>query len=267
VALGLMMIVPVLGALAQTAPTRTEAWIHRFVLVGVFMRAITTYSRGGFLGALILGLVGFFRSGKKARYVIAAGVLAVVVFTVMPDSFWDRISTITATDENRDESANGRLHFWGVGLRMAYAKPLTGVGFNGFTPSYESYNPDEEFGGERAVHSVWFGVLADLGFPGLLLFVSTWSGAMWTCWRVSAACKKDPERNDVRLYANALLSSLTVFAVAGTFLSVQYGEMFWHFVCMATALAPLANEAAAPVQQNATSGRPRVARDPAMAQL
>ena len=33
----------------------------------------------------------------------------------MPQNFWDRMNTITADEsEDRDESAAGRLHFWGV---------------------------------------------------------------------------------------------------------------------------------------------------------
>ena len=42
------MLVPVLGALARTAKRRPEAFLHWFFLVGVFLRGITTYSRGGF---------------------------------------------------------------------------------------------------------------------------------------------------------------------------------------------------------------------------
>ena len=43
-------------------------------------------------------------------------------------------------------------------------------------------------------------------------------------------------KRDFRLYANALLTSLVVFAVAGSFLSSQYNEMLWHFVGAVDAL-------------------------------
>jgi hypothetical protein len=55
----------------------------------------------------------------------------------------------------------------------------------------------------------------------------------------------------VRLYADALMTSLVTFAVGGTFLSSQYNEMVWHFFGLTTALSFLADEqpsqAAAPV--------------------
>lgn len=266
VALGMMMLVPLFGALAQTAESRLEAWVHRFFLVGVLMRGLTTYSRGGFIAALILGMAGLFRSRKRLRYIIGAGVLVTLVTTVMPQAFWDRVSTITVDqDEERDESAQGRLHFWAVAVEMAKQKPLTGVGFNVFSASYEKYNTDDRFSGDRAVHSVWFGVLSELGVPGLAAFVALWLAALWTCWRISVWSGRNPGLSDVRTYANALLSSLLVFGTAGTFLSVQYGEMFWHFVGLVVALVPLANPGLVTEEPQSTPAPVR--RHPALAGL
>src|SRR6185436_8403487 len=112
IAVGTMMLVPIIGALAQTATRRWERIGHRFLLIGVFMRGITTYSRGGFLAAAVLGIFAIARSPHKFRALIAAAVLAGVVLTVMPDRFWDRMNTINAPEENRGDSAEGRLHFW-----------------------------------------------------------------------------------------------------------------------------------------------------------
>jgi probable O-glycosylation ligase (exosortase A-associated) len=246
VALGTMMLVPIISVLAQTATRKAERFGYRFLLIGVFMRGISTYSRGGFLSAGVLAAFGFARSTKKFRYLIGTAVLALIVTAVMPQQFWDRMNTINAADEERDDSAAGRLHFWNVARIMAQAKPLTGVGFNGFSQSYEAYNGPGEFGGERAVHSVWFGLLADMGYPGLTLFVLLWGSSVWSCWRVSVQCKKEPDRRDLRLYANAMMTSLVTFAVGGTFLSYQYNEMIWHLFGLSTTLSFLASEAPVP---------------------
>jgi probable O-glycosylation ligase (exosortase A-associated) len=247
VALGTMILVPIIGALAQTATRSWERFGYRFLLVGVFMRGITTYSRGGFLTASVLGIFAVARSPRKFRAVIGAAVLAGVVLTVMPKQFWDRMNTINASEEERGDSAAGRLHFWYIARIMADAKPLTGVGFDGFSQSYEAYNGlDGEFGGERAVHSVWFGLLADMGYPGLMLFVLLLVDSLWSCWRVSVRFRKDPEHRDLRIYANALMTSIVAFAVGGTFLSYQYNEMIWHLIGLSIALTFLANEAPSP---------------------
>jgi len=147
------------------------------------------------------------------------------------------MDTITVEEgEEREASSAGRLPFCQVAMDMARAKPFTGVGLNAFSESYQSYNADGTFGGVRAAHSNWFGVLGDLGFPGLLLFVANLGMAFWSCWRVTRLAKSRPELQTLRIYANALISTLAVYAVTGSFLSMHYNEMAWHMFGLATAL-------------------------------
>ncbi len=120
---------------------------------------------------------------------------------------------------------------------MANAKPDDRRrALGAFNTSYETYNYGRAFGGERAAHSIWFGVLGDLGYPGLILFVanSSWrSGPAGgsIAWRANRRnCR------DLRIYANALISALVVFCVAGSFLSRQYNEFAWHLIGLSTAL-------------------------------
>jgi probable O-glycosylation ligase (exosortase A-associated) len=245
VAVGTMMLVPILNALAQTASGRWEAFAHRFVLIGVFLRGITTYSRGGFLAAAVLGIFSLARSRKKVRAFVGAGVIAAIVLTVMPQEFWDKMNTIDASESERDDSAAGRLHFWVIARDMAVAKPFTGIGFSAYNLSYETYNrPTQygEFGGARSVHSIWFGPLAELGYPGFVLFVALFASSVWSLWSISRKVRRDPERHDIHIYANALLTSLVTFGVGGTFLPLQYNEMFWHFMALGMTLTFLAQE-------------------------
>jgi O-antigen ligase len=123
---------------------------------------------------------------------------------------------------------------------MGRAKPMTGVGLNGFNRSYETYNQDKRFTGERAAHSIWFGVLGDLGYPGLALFIANIAMAFWSCWRVSRLAGKLPELREIKIYANALISALVVYTVSGSFLSLQYNEFAWHLFGLSTALTYVA---------------------------
>ena len=240
VALGTMMLVPLIAALARTT---TYPWRRRaywFIAIGVFMRGITTYSRGGFVAAAVLGIFVFARSDKKIRALVGVAVLAGLVAFVMPQQYWDRINTITPNEQNMDESAAGRVHFWRVATNMAKARPFTGVGLNGFEPSYLTYDPTSTFGEDRQTHSTWFGVLAELGLPGLVLFLANLSLAIGSNWRVAKLARSHPGLRDVSMYANAFFTSLIVFCVGGSFLSSQYSEMFWHFIGLSTALSIIA---------------------------
>ena len=157
--------------------------MHRFVGVGVLLRGICTYSRGGFLGAGTLVVIGILRSERKLRSAIVAAVLAAGIIAVMPDAFWARMDTITVDEEEnevRDQSSAARLDFWNVAVDMANAKPLTGVGLNAFSRAFLDYNTYAAYvGQERAAHSIWFGVLGDLGYPGLALLVANIGMALW----------------------------------------------------------------------------------------
>ncbi len=263
VAQGMFMLVPILAVLAQTAKSRWERYAHRFVWVGVLFRGLTTYSRGGFLAAAAIGLIGVLRSQHRVRYLVIVVLLSGAIYNVLPQTFWARMDTITADDERRDDSAKGRLHFWQTALSMASDQPLLGVGFNGFQASYNAYDDlNGYFGKGRAVHSAWFGILAELGWPGAMLFVAVLLLAFRACARTRAIARRNPAAADLKPYANAIETSLVAYVVSATFLSAQYSELLWHLVGFSMALHAISSSAAeAPAEPTAES-IPATRREP-----
>jgi hypothetical protein len=63
----MLMLVPILTALAATSKWRLEKYFCYFLVVGVLYRAISTYSRGGFLAMIGLGLHYLLRTKRKLR--------------------------------------------------------------------------------------------------------------------------------------------------------------------------------------------------------
>ncbi len=235
VALGMMMLVPMLMALARTASGRLERYIHYFVMVGVVYRGISTYSRGGFIAATIVFLLTLWRSEHKIRTILATALVAFVVFSVMPQRFWDRMDTIAASTEEsgRDASAQSRVYFWGLAVKIANDHPITGVGPNAFRFALPGYDQTGE--GMRAAHSSWFGVLADLGYPGLFLFAAIAASAIASCQRISSAARRSGA-TDLAAYAVNLQTSVIVFCVGGAFLSAHYLELWWHVIALTITL-------------------------------
>ena len=78
VALGMLMLLPITAALGRTAETRWGRLFFYFLSVGILYRALSTYSRGGFLAAAAVGLMYFWRSPHKMRTALA-GVLAIAI--------------------------------------------------------------------------------------------------------------------------------------------------------------------------------------------
>ena len=245
VAMGLLMLFPLTNALAQTSARLWEKVLHRFFAIGVLLRAISTYSRGGFLGAGALIVITILRSEKKIRAILGMALLLWGVSRIMPQEFWDRMDTIQVEEgEARDESSAGRLHFWAVAIDMANANPFTGVGLGAFSTAYSFYNYSDLFPGERAAHSNWFGVLGELGYVGLILLMANVMFAFWSCWRVHRISRRYKEMRDLRIYANAIISGLAVFCVSGTFLASQTNELAWHLIALSTALLFIAKSEA-----------------------
>ncbi len=260
VAIGLFMLVPLLLALAQTATHQWERWLHRFIAVGVFYRAVITYSRGGFLACGAMGIMHVLRSKNKVRSLIGAAIVGGVVYSVLPQGFWDRMSSIqfpqsdsAAMDASsqlraRDErSARSRLHFWTVAKNMAADNPLLGVGQNAYHAAYNRYDfLDGEYGEDRAVHSVWYGVLAEVGYPGFVVFIVIILLTFISTQRTIIRVKKGEIPRELGFYALALQTGCAAFIAGGSFVSWQWNEMLWHFIGLSMALDGAATVAPKP---------------------
>lgn len=239
VAVGMAMLLPIIGALAATS-TGWQKRAFQFLSIGVMYRGLSTYSRGGFLSLGAVGTLWFWRSPHKLKTAGAVLVVTLVVVPVLPQQFWDRMSTIAPAEE-RDNSQQGRFHFWQVAVAMSNDRPLAGVGHSGYELAYNAYDfSGGQYALNRSVHSAWFGVLGELGYPGLLLFVAITVSSLLTCRRVRLAAQRGEIPGPLGPYAIGLESSLVAFMVGGSFVSFQYSEMLWHFFALSIALERVA---------------------------
>lgn len=245
VAVGMAMLLPMAGALGITS-TGWQKRAYQFLSIGVFYRAVSTYSRGGLLAIGAVGGMYFWRSQHKLRTMAAFALAVALVLPVLPQAYWDRMATIMVPAEERDDSQQSRLHFWQVAVAMANDRPLLGVGHNGYPRAYNQYDwTNGQYLTNRAVHSAWFGILGELGYPGLLLF----GGIVFTSLRACRRVRKSAQRGEIPgplgPYAIGLESALIAFCVGGSFVSFQYNEMLWHFFALTMALEAVAVKEAA----------------------
>jgi probable O-glycosylation ligase (exosortase A-associated) len=249
VAVGMSMLLPMVGALGATS-TGWRRRAFQFLSIGVIYRAISTYSRGGLLAIGAVGGMFFLRSPHKIRTIVAFAIAVALIVPVLPQAYWNRMSTITASSEERDDSQAGRLHFWRVAVSMANDRPLVGVGHRGFEPSYNRYDFLEGVHGtRRAVHSSWFGILAEVGYPGLLLFIVIFGSSVWACRKVRRMARGNQVTESLGRYAIGMEAALVAFAVGGAFVSYHYNEMLWHFFGLSMALEQVALRQAAERRQ------------------
>ena len=138
---------------------------------------------------------------------------------------------------------------WGVStsgkwrLTMANVNPLLGIGHNAYNVAYDTYDFSMgEYGRGRSVHSSFFGILAEAGYLGFVLFAVILVFAFRSCSRVRKHAAMGRIPGELGHGAIALEASLVVFVVGGMFLPFQYNEMFWHFIGLTIVLRQLADQ-------------------------
>ena len=243
VAVGMLMLVPVIALLAQTTQRRWARFSFWVLLIGVLYRALSTYSRGGFLACLAMGVAYGLRSRQKLRALFGMAIVVGIVLLALPEQYWGRMGTITLNDEAQDGSTSGRIHFWKVAVAMGKANPVLGIGHNCYNAAYDAYDfLQGRYGKNRSVHSSFFGVLAEWGYVGAVLYGLVIFSALRSCRRVYKLAAQHPMLLPLSQSATALETGLVVFIVGGSFLPFQYNEMLWHYVGFTIVLEGLATQ-------------------------
>ena len=194
--LSLILMFP-LGFAVSLVVTPKSGFVNRVLgLVGIVLivwAIICTQSRGGILGILAIMAVVGLRVVKSKVVLITVGGLAAL--TLMAAMGLNNRSSGGAAESGIDESAMGRIYAWGAAWNMACARPLNGVGLDNFVPNYYLYSNHWD-GHNHAVHSTWFNVLAETGFPGLFVFIymiyTIFRSAITSMFRLSEAKAPPP---------------------------------------------------------------------------
>ena len=205
-------------------------------VVILFSAVIATQSRGGLLGIMaIFGLFGYRRIQSKTLFFSLGGIAAIALFVLAGIS--DRASG-GAAEVGIDASAMGRLYAWEAAYGMALHNPFTGVGINNFYSNYYFYSPRWD-GLNHAVHSTWFGVLAETGFLGLGVFITSIIMLVKTSIRSLQHIEKNLNRVDPAIHATAqaVLAGLLGTIVSATFLTQGFTWPIYILAALVVAVA------------------------------
>jgi len=143
-----------------------------FALLGIITTiaaVMFTYSRGGFLGlcAVALGFLFSLRKNKKG-YVLLLLAVGVVFWTLAPENYKERISTIKEEAQVDEETGKykGRMEAWKVVIREGMNRPFLGAG-----AGCSLYVTGPAMRDWRTTHNSFIQVFAEMGLIGLLFFV------------------------------------------------------------------------------------------------
>jgi hypothetical protein len=129
---------------------------------------------------------------------------------------------------------------WQWTLGFAASHPFGG-GFDAYGTSVIMMPPDDGHPGGyvqtgRAYHSIYFEVLGDLGYPGLIMFLVVIGSSLFSLLRLSRKCRKIPDLVWVADMSDAVQSGMLVFLTSGAFVGLAFQPPLWYFVAMGVCL-------------------------------
>ena len=211
------------------------AWRIGVGLAGLllsFSYMIKTGSRGCLLSSLLLFVVIFVLSKKKAQLTIAMIPIVIIGLTLSPAASLRRLSLIfqpaaqsmlTADDISTLESAADRQRLFRLGLVYTLTHPMFGVGAGQFPVAV---NGDAAKNGQHAAwlgtHNSYVQVSSECGIPAFICYAAVILICLRRSFRVFQMSKGRPEFRDIEGLAFSLLCGMVVYAFATFFFHMAY---------------------------------------------
>lgn len=242
IATAVLMIIPLIYYLYRYSSRKIIRAGFMVALVLSIATVIGTFSRGGFIGMLVLGLFWIKNSRNKLGSLILVLTTVALVYNLAPASWFERLSSINTAGE--DASFMGRVVVWKMSLLIALDHPLFGGGphavqrllvwdtykpFLHLVDFVETPPPDVI---PHAAHSIWFEVLGDYGFLGLGTFLALLVTAYWHCYSIQRMARKQESLAWASDLARMVQISLATYAVTGSALSMAYFELLYILLAL-----------------------------------
>ena len=241
-ALATLMIIPLMRYLQITEP---NAWIRRALMLAMLIctiSALGSYSRGALIAFAASSMFLWVKSPRKLPLGIAMVIALPLLIAFMTAKWEARMNTIGTYQQ--DDSAMGRINAWHMAWNLALDRPLVGGGFEIYDPGvFALYAPNPL--DVHAAHSIYFQILGEHGFPGLLFFLGmgffTWRDGSW----IIAKTRNRPDLNWANVLAKMLHVSQVAYATGGAFLSLAYFDLpYYVLVAMVLTKSLVENELA-----------------------
>ena len=227
-ALALITITPLLWYMQATVQIKFIRYCFIGLGILTLVGAAGSYSRGALIGAIAMFAYLILKSKNKFQFLLILLILTPIIFSVMPQQWFDRMTSIG--EYQQDSSALGRINAWQFAMNVA-SHSFTGGGFKCFTvKQFLIFAPDPR--NFHVAHSIYFQVLGEHGYAGLILFLLF----IFLSWKlahdISKQCKNRTDLGWAANLAIACQSSIIGFAVGGAFLSLAYYDLFYDIIAL-----------------------------------
>jgi probable O-glycosylation ligase (exosortase A-associated) len=211
---------------------RHTALGYNVIAVIAVLASLGTFARTGLVALGVLGALLWAQSKQKLLSGLGLMVAGTLVFLLMSQAWLDRMSTIT--NPGGESSAGQRVEMWKWTLNYVAAHPLGG-GFNMYPiSSFVLRLPDgtEMAVAGRAFHSMYFEVLGEHGYPGLVIFIAILLTMFVTMFRLRRKTRGIPELEWMHDRMKALLMGTFIYLCGGAFIGIAFQPPLYYFMAI-----------------------------------
>jgi probable O-glycosylation ligase (exosortase A-associated) len=235
IGLALAMNIPVLIYLLRKEQKPWRKWLLRTMLLLTYPAIICTYSRGAWIGMVIVTLLSVLKSKKKFVMVTAAGLVVVMLQAILPKISPERL--LNRYDElvNYEDEASAQSRFWNWEFcaRVGMARPLTGGGFDFYTiESYAKFYPEfqERWPGKVwSCHSMFLTVFGEHGAVGAAIWLALLVSVMLRLRSLRWYGRQNRKQSLID-FVDMAQGALVAYLVVGVFLDAAYFEIFYYLI-------------------------------------
>jgi probable O-glycosylation ligase (exosortase A-associated) len=229
IAVALVTVIPLVVYLLFLVKRRFVRLALIAVLAGAVISVIGTYSRAGLLALAAVAIALLWKSPHRIVALLAVCLAGGLVYQLAPSQWFSRMETIA--DYDADASAQGRINAWRFAMNVVADRPLTGGGFEVFTPAlFQVYAPVPD--NYHAAHSIYFKVLGEQGIPGLALYLALWLFTWRTAHKIIRQARDRPDAAWAGWLASMVQVALIGYAVGGAFGNLCYFDLPYHLMAL-----------------------------------
>ena len=234
--LAMVMTIPMLFFLGREEKNRKLKLAFKITFVCEVVAALLTYSRGALLGLTVVLAILALKSRYKVLSAFTLVVTAFLVLSFAPPAWMDRMQQFLGG--KLDESAQERLTSWSFAWNLTKHYPITGASFECFTPNlFAAYSPRDPrtwLAGHTSSgpHSIYFQVMAEQGFVGLLVFLVLLASSILSARRLRKRAKANSSLAWMASYAQIVEVGIIGYMVSGAFLGRAYFDLYLQLVAI-----------------------------------
>src|SRR6185369_11666717 len=244
IGVALAMNLPMLFFFRRLERRRWLRYVMLAMLLFSYPAIVCTFSRGAWLTAI--AATGFIVWRNRYRW-LALVAIVLILPLLSAEMFPDRVRNRYEDLQNYEEEASAQSRFWNWEFcrRVAFANPITGAGFN--FPSeatIRQYYPEFQavwHGKVWACHSTWLTVFAEHGVPGFALWIGLLSTCVLSTRKVRKLARQTGEAGAWTIpVADMIQGALLAYVVGGTFVDLNYFDIFYQLIAVGVLLKTLA---------------------------